>query len=312
MAVLNIGAGGRQNVGRIDHVVYCYASRQSRDAARAEFEAKLGIHGWSEIGEIDQAGIDVIVDWGSGIELLCPVRDKNILSAGLAAHGEGFHGAVFGVADLDAAVERVRSNGAEPIIIPLPRSDRFEVSREAIIRPADIAGLAIVLGEFKPFAGRETIAIDDRGRMRPGAIDHLVFAFADETLLRAAVERFSALLGVGDWEDLGTIEPAGLRVLIAFDAGIEFICPARAGTFLDAHVAQHGPASFFAQVMATDDFDRGIERVVDAGGKAVERPVAPALLARHAGARHAGIGRVGGIQTTLSEIIARADAVAAE
>jgi hypothetical protein len=166
-----------------------------------------------------------------------------------------------------------------------------------------------VLGEFKPLAGRETVLVDERGRMHPGAIDHLVFAFAGEAQLRATIERFSALLGVEEWTDLGTIEPAGLRVLIAFEAGIEFICSARAGCFLDSHIAKHGDASFFVQVMATGDFDSGIARVINAGGKAVERPVAPALLARHAGARHAAIGRVGGIQTTLSEIVAHADAL---
>lgn len=248
MTQLNLDDTGRQNVGRVDHVVYHYPSRQSRDAARADFAAKFGFDGWMEIGEIEGANLDVIVDWNSGIELLAPLDEPGGDPAG---HGS-LQAVVFGVADLDAAVARANANGARTIPVVLSArvealtAERFSIGREAIIPAEDMGGLPIVLGEFAPLPGSETTRIDERGRLYPGAVDHLVFAFADENLLAKAQERMAAVLGVDEWHDLGVLHPGALRVVIAPKAGLEFICPGGAGCFLDQHIAQNGSVSFFS------------------------------------------------------------------
>jgi predicted enzyme related to lactoylglutathione lyase len=305
MAVLNVDESGRQNVGRVDHVVYRYPSRQARDAARDDFRAKFGFETWMDVGTVETAGVDAIVGCDCGLELLSP---SDSLDGDPSERG-AFSAVVFGVADLDAAVERAKAHGARTIPIPLPEpvkeimACRFAVVREAMIPLDDLGGVRIILGEFAPLPGQETVKVDDRGRLHPGALDHIVFAFADLSLVERAVARVRAVLGVEDWLDLGVIEPGALRVFIAPEAGLEFICPAAPGSFLDSHIARNGPASFFGQVISVADFDAGVERVGKAGGAAHERPVHPVMLQRVSSARHAAIGRVGSIPTTLSEVV---------
>jgi hypothetical protein len=94
-----------------------------------------------------------------------------------------------------------------------------------------------------------------------------------------------------------------MRIFIDAEAGLEFICPAAPGSFLESHIARNGPVSFFSQVISVADFEAGVERVGKAGGAAHERPVHPAMLERASSARHAAIGRVGSIPTTLSEVV---------
>jgi hypothetical protein len=74
----------------------------------------------------------------------------------LAAHGEGFYCLVFGVADLQQAVENIaRLNGRAPRELPDPPAkvlERFSVAREAFV--GEVAGLRLMLGEFVPRPGQ--------------------------------------------------------------------------------------------------------------------------------------------------------------
>jgi hypothetical protein len=303
---LNIGAGGRQNVGRVDHVVYEYKSLAAREAAKAEFEQRFGVAGWTDVGLIETFGIQVIVDWDSGMELLCPAADAPGADGEMTGHA---HSIVFGVADLDEAVARANRAGARttPIVLPAwvkeKSADRFSMAREAAINPEDVGGIPIVLGEFAPRPGRELVEQDERGRLHPGGIDHIVYAFANEELLNHARERLTAVLGIEEWDDYGTLEPIAIRVLFAPLAGLELLCPARAGSMLDPFVAKHGQISFFNQSLAVADFDGAMERVRTGGGQAAERPLPPSPGGRYASVRQAEIGTLGGVATTLCERI---------
>lgn len=307
MLQLNVNETGHRNVGRVDHVVYRYATREARDAARDDFVAKFGFGNWTDMGPIPEAGIHVLIDWDAGIELIAPIDD----AASDQTEPPALMAVVFGVADLDVAVARAQAEGVRTVPITLSQdmkdltAQRFAIGREALIPPADIGGVPIVLGEFKPLPGRETLRVDNRGRAFPDSVDHLVFAFADMDLLEAAIKSFTAILGVEKWHDLGVLEPGLLRVVIAPDAGLEFICPSAPGGFLDAHIARHGAVSFFAQVIGVADFDTTAERMRALGGKVHERLVHPALLDHADAVRHASAGRVGGFTTTLSEVIAQ-------
>jgi hypothetical protein len=142
---------GRRNAGRIDHVLLLYRNRQNQDDARRKLTELLGIEDWDEVGEGDE-GIYIWISWNSGIELVCPTREVPAFEKHLAAHGEGFYCLVFGVADLDQAVENVkRLSGRSPHLLgmaPPKVYEKFDIAREAIV--GMVGGIRLMLGEFKP------------------------------------------------------------------------------------------------------------------------------------------------------------------
>jgi hypothetical protein len=141
----------RRNAGRIDHVLLLYRNRQNQDDARRKLTELLGIDDWDEVGEGDE-GIYIWISWKSGIELVCPTREVPAFEKHLAAHGEGFYCLVFGVPDLDRAIENVkRLSGRSPHLLGLapPKVyEKFEIAREAIV--GVVGGVRLMLGEFKP------------------------------------------------------------------------------------------------------------------------------------------------------------------
>jgi len=142
---------GRCNVGRIDHVLLLYRNRQNQDDARRKLTELLGIDDWDDVGDGDE-GIYIWISWKSGIELICPTREVPAFEKHLAAHGEGFYCLVFGVSDLDRAVENVkRVSGRSPHLLgaaPSKVYEKFDIAREAIV--GTVAGIRLMLGEFAP------------------------------------------------------------------------------------------------------------------------------------------------------------------
>jgi 4-hydroxyphenylpyruvate dioxygenase-like putative hemolysin len=140
----------RRNVGRIDHIILLYASRESQERARQSFTAMLGIEDWDEVGEGSE-GIYILISWKSGIELICPTREVPAFQRHLATHGEGFYSLVFGVADLDQAMAHVKQlSGRAPYALgdPPPKVfERFDIAREAIV--GELGGIRVMLGEFR-------------------------------------------------------------------------------------------------------------------------------------------------------------------
>jgi hypothetical protein len=120
---------GRRNAGRIDHVLLLYRNRQNQDDARLKLTELLGIDDWDDVGEGDEG----IYIW-------------------MAAHGEGFYCLVFGVSDLDRAVENVkRVSGRSPHLLgaaPSKVYEKFDIAREAIV--GTVVGIRLMLGEFAP------------------------------------------------------------------------------------------------------------------------------------------------------------------
>jgi hypothetical protein len=140
----------RRNVGRIDHIILLYASRESQERARQSFTATLGIEDWDEVGEGSE-GIYILISWKSGIELICPTREVAAFQRHLATHGEGFYSLVFGVADLDQAMAHVKQlSGRAPYALGDPPQlvfERFDIAREAIV--GELGGIRVMLGEFQ-------------------------------------------------------------------------------------------------------------------------------------------------------------------
>ena len=310
---LNISETGRQNVGRVDHLVYWYDSLAQRAAAMRELEDRFGVAEWLDVGEVEGHGIQVVVDWGSGIEMLCPAGEAggSLPADGVLPEPQGrLQGVVIGVDDLDAAVARAEAAGAgtTPVVlserVKAVNAPLFSVAREAIIDPDALGGLPLILGEFAPQPGTARIRMDDRGRMYPGGIDHVVFAVADEARLQHIRGRLSEVLGVEDWDDYGTLEPIAIRVIYAPMAGIELLCPARAGSMLDEHIAQHGPVSQLNQCLGVADLDAAMARLRGAGGSITELALPPSPSRRWASVRQGSGASIGGIGTSLCERVA--------
>jgi hypothetical protein len=146
-------ADERRNVGRIDHVILLYRNRESQESARQKFSALLGIDDWDEVGEGSE-GIYIFISWKSGLELICPTREVAAFARHLAAHGEGFYCMVFGVANLRQAVDHIAAiTGRAPHALGNPPGkvfEKFDIASEAIV--GEVAGMRLMLGEFKPKA----------------------------------------------------------------------------------------------------------------------------------------------------------------
>lgn len=141
----------RQNVGRIDHIVFAYHNRENQLNAQKQFSDLLKIDDWDDLGEIEEGGVRVIISWKSGLELLCRTKEESILKDHLANHGEGFYSLVFGVADLDDAVNHIKTQGANAYYLPRPPEGVFkhmEITREAVV--GEVGAINLILGEFKP------------------------------------------------------------------------------------------------------------------------------------------------------------------
>lgn len=140
----------RQNVGRIDHIVMAYASRENLARAREEFSQLLGVDDWEDLGDLDDVKLSIWISWKAGLELICPIGPGSFVDDHLAKHGEGFFEMVFGTADLASAMERVNRSGGRAIALdvvpPEPAVRQYAVTREAIV--GEIGKINVLLGEF--------------------------------------------------------------------------------------------------------------------------------------------------------------------
>jgi catechol 2,3-dioxygenase-like lactoylglutathione lyase family enzyme len=145
-------------------------------------------------------------------------------------------------------------------------------------------------------------------RRNVGAIDHLVLAYADVRRQAEAKEEFSAVLGMDDWDDLGELDEAGVRVFVSWSSGLELLAPTGSDSIIARHLAERGEG-LFSVVVGVADLDAAVEVVRGSGGKAVYFPPPPAkIAARFAIAREAlVVGKVGGLALVLGEFAPRAE-----
>jgi hypothetical protein len=156
-----------QNVQRIDHIVFVYASRARLDEVRAKLDAVLGLDpdDWEDpIVIAPPQNCITQLCWSAGIELICPVpgrEDEPWAGAQtLATRGEGLGMIAFGVADLHAANARARAAGF-PIVAsfsdprhPDPPEERPGLGLDTVL-PAELVEVHGLLREsvIAPFDG---------------------------------------------------------------------------------------------------------------------------------------------------------------
>jgi 4-hydroxyphenylpyruvate dioxygenase-like putative hemolysin len=145
------GSRRSQAVGRIDHIsivvypenIYKYVDQMSR-VFGMEFEPAV---------VLDDRNVILCMSLIAGIQFVAPIRPEGKNWEKLQNRGEGAMTVVLGVDDLNAAIERAKSNGAEvkyEIELPfsVPWRNKFDTFREAAL--GDMCTLSLAIGQIEP------------------------------------------------------------------------------------------------------------------------------------------------------------------
>ncbi len=136
--------------GRIDHI----------GVAVADLEAALELHG--RVYGLDLVHRETVAAQGveaalldvgeSHVELLAPLGEDTPVGRFLAARGPGLHHVAYGVADIEAELDRLRAAGMR-LIDEAPRPG-IRGSRVAFLHPAGAGGVLTELVEPGPAVAR--------------------------------------------------------------------------------------------------------------------------------------------------------------
>jgi methylmalonyl-CoA/ethylmalonyl-CoA epimerase len=117
------------------------------DAALADYKQRYGVEPLHrEVSEgqgVEEAMLPV---GGSFIQLLMPLSPETTVARFLERNGEGLHHVAFAVADIDAALESLISQGARLIDPVAKKGGRG--ARIAFVHPKDLTGTLIELVEL--------------------------------------------------------------------------------------------------------------------------------------------------------------------
>jgi methylmalonyl-CoA/ethylmalonyl-CoA epimerase len=116
---------------RIDHVGVAVSDL---DAAATLYEGTFGMP-LAHRERVDSQGVEAaLLDVGDGhVELLQPLGPETVVGRFIERRGEGLHHVAYAVDDIDAALERLRTEGVE-LIDEEPRSG-IRGSRVAFVHP---------------------------------------------------------------------------------------------------------------------------------------------------------------------------------
>ncbi|MDH4119336.1 MAG: methylmalonyl-CoA epimerase [Acidimicrobiia bacterium] len=117
------------------------------DAAIASYGERYGIRPlYREV--VERQGVEeaMLAVGGSFIQLLTPLGPDTPVGKFLERNGEGMHHVAFAVADIDAALEHLRSEGARLIDEQARPGGRG--ARIAFVHPKDLTGTLIELVEL--------------------------------------------------------------------------------------------------------------------------------------------------------------------
>jgi methylmalonyl-CoA/ethylmalonyl-CoA epimerase len=128
---------------RIDHIGIAVRRLDERLPFWAD-ALGLSFSGFETV-EGEQVKVAFLQAGQSRIELLEPMADDSVVARHLARRGEGIHHMALEVADLDAALGRLRSRGIEPIG-SVPRGGAAG-RRVAFLHPRSTGGVLVELSE---------------------------------------------------------------------------------------------------------------------------------------------------------------------
>jgi predicted enzyme related to lactoylglutathione lyase len=149
----------QQSIQRVDHVAIIVKEENARFYA-GRLGAILGIR-FEEPVINDEHGVLIIISWDAGLEIIAPTRQQGGYWDRIQRYGEGSAAIVFGVADMDEAIERARANGATvPYEARLNGSEpwlaRFSSFREARLSElGENLSCSFTLSEIVPISSNE-------------------------------------------------------------------------------------------------------------------------------------------------------------
>lgn len=138
-------------------------------------------------------------------------------------------------------------------------------------------------------------------RRNVGRIDHIILLYRNRENQEAARLKFTALLGIDDWDEVGAGEE-GIYIIISWSSGIELICPIREVPAFEKHLAAHGEG-FYAMVFGVADLRQAMTQVKSVTGRSpYALGAAPApVYQRFEIAAEAIVGDVCGMRLMLGE-----------
>jgi hypothetical protein len=101
----------QQSIQRIDHVAIVVKQENAHKLAD-RLSAALAIT-FSEPVVNEAYGLMIIVSWDAGLEVMAPTREEGPYWERIQRHGEGTVSIIFGVADMDAGIQRARDSGVD-------------------------------------------------------------------------------------------------------------------------------------------------------------------------------------------------------
>ncbi len=117
------------------------------DAALADYKQRYGVEPLHrEVSEGQGVEEAMLPIGGSFIQLLMPLSPETTVARFLERNGEGLHHVAFAVADIDAALESLISQGARLIDPVAKKGGRG--ARIAFVHPKDLTGTLIELVEL--------------------------------------------------------------------------------------------------------------------------------------------------------------------
>jgi hypothetical protein len=138
-------------------------------------------------------------------------------------------------------------------------------------------------------------------RRNVGRLDHIILLYRNRENQESARQKFSALLGVDDWDEVGE-GSEGIYILISWKSGLELICPTREVAAFERHLAAHGEG-FYCLVFGVADLGRAMEHIAKISGRAPYALGDPPskVFEKFDIAREAVVGEVGGMRLMLGE-----------
>lgn len=128
----------------LDHVAIAV---HDLDAAIDSYRSRYGVEPLHRETVSDQGVEEAMIPvGGSFIQLLQPLDDGSPVERFLSSHGEGLHHVAYAVADLEAALDHLKSQGAR-LVDSEPRIGGGG-RRIAFVHPRDVAGTLVELVEL--------------------------------------------------------------------------------------------------------------------------------------------------------------------
>lgn len=261
----------RRNIDHADGIVWvCHP-----ETIKENVERLTRLVGLRFAGEHSSLGADIYVNAAAGMHVMAPTRGASTnlaraLAARLEAHGEGVFAVLYGVADIAAAMARVRHLGYEPGAPMLEPADgpwTTEVGKMRGAVACQVMGTTFIYAEIEyhdhVFSLEGSLPETTRYNNR---LDHVAWVCFPESFARN-IELLSELGGT-PLDGPHDKPEIGIRIAISWETGLELISPIRgsegAGAVAANQILARGEG-IYGVLFGVDDMEAALSRARLAG-----------------------------------------------